>query len=225
MGAIQFGIPKEIALLIKDVLGIQNFIETGTYHGATARWASDHFSRVYTIEASHKLWVQTSTKFKQVKNIEFLYGNTRELLPQLVQQISEPTLFWLDAHWSGGVTYGVDDECPLLEEIAILNNTSFAKALMIDDARLFNLPPPQPHRLEQWPSLDQVIAALNQDESKCYTVLSDDCFISIPYDYRPQIAAYFQDQVTTKLKQEVTVLQRLNWRFEKLVSSLGLTRS
>jgi len=41
MGIVEMGPPKELVLLIKKLLGTTNFIESGTYRGKTAKWASE----------------------------------------------------------------------------------------------------------------------------------------------------------------------------------------
>ena len=153
MGLVHSGVPVQLALKLKSLFGIQYFVETGTYIGNTVVWASKHFERVFTIEASEKLWKQTSQQYGSVRNIEFLHGNSADRMKDVVDLIEVPTLFWLDAHWSGGVTYGEGDECPLMDELKALNGSKFEKFILIDDAHLFLAPPPLPHRLEYWPSI------------------------------------------------------------------------
>jgi hypothetical protein len=69
-------------------------------------------------------------------------------------------MFWLNGHWSGGQTYGENDECPLIEEIGEINMSTDTHFLFIDAARLFTSPPPLPHHIERWPSIDKVIEAV-----------------------------------------------------------------
>jgi FkbM family methyltransferase len=98
-------------------------------------------------------------------------GDSRDILPQL--DLSEPTVFWLDGHWSAGDTAGEGDECPLLDELATIGPQH---AILIDDARLFIEPPPPPHDPEQWPTLEQVIDALDDRE----VAIRDDVVIALP---------------------------------------------
>ena len=102
--AKQEGIPKELALFLKGKMGIQNFIETGTYMGDTTEWASKHFKHVETVEAYEKIYTETSTKLEHLKNIRFHLGDSSELLPKIIQGLRGPSLFFLDAHefyWGG----------------------------------------------------------------------------------------------------------------------------
>ena len=98
-------IPKELALFFKGKMGIQNFIETGTYLGETTEWASKHFKRVETVEAYDKIYTETSTRLAHLKNIQFHLGDSSRLLPSIIEGLRGPSLFFLDAHefyWGGG---------------------------------------------------------------------------------------------------------------------------
>lgn len=48
MGLIHFGIPEQEALFLKDAGMLDIFIETGTYHGYTAKKMSRYFTKVFT---------------------------------------------------------------------------------------------------------------------------------------------------------------------------------
>ncbi|MGD8787327.1 MAG: hypothetical protein PVJ60_07880, partial [Phycisphaerales bacterium] len=66
-------------------------------------------------------------------------GQSGEILPQVMQKIDKPCLFWLDAHYSGGSTAKGDLETPIMQEIqCIFNHPCAAKhILLIDDACCF----------------------------------------------------------------------------------------
>lgn len=55
MGIVNFSIPKSLVLKFLEHKPIDNFIETGTYKGATTFWASNYFKSVYTIEIEESL--------------------------------------------------------------------------------------------------------------------------------------------------------------------------
>ncbi|WP_333418037.1 FkbM family methyltransferase [Microcoleus sp. herbarium8] len=191
------GPPIEIISQLKEAYGINNFIETGTYQGHTAYWASQVFEQVFTIEYSQDLYQKVTEKYGHITNIEFLYGDSRNLIDNTVSQLESLSLFWLDAHWSGGQTYGEIDECPLLAEIAIINRSDCEHFIFIDDARLFLSPPPPPHSPQHWPDISAVLNLLNSGKNSRHIVIIDDVIIAVPARAKELIVQYCQDLLTT----------------------------
>lgn len=162
MGIVNFGIPTEhVKWLIKE-LSLKIFIEGGTYSGGTAKEMALYFKHVYTIEKSEKMYILSQNNLKKCKNVTLLKGDTREYLNELMDN-NDNILLWLDAHWSGGETYGEDDECPLMEELKIIFRFNKNFVILIDDARLFLSPPPLPHKAHKWPIYDNIIRVLPQN--------------------------------------------------------------
>ncbi|MEG4583368.1 FkbM family methyltransferase [Microcoleus sp. MON1_C5] len=186
---------KQLMLVLKNEYNLPTFVETGTWKGDTSVWAAQHFPQVFTIEFANHIYESTSSTYSHIKNIEFLWGHTTEQLKLVVPQLNEPALFWLDAHWMGGGTAGENDECPLLEELEIINNSECEHFILIDDARLFLSPPPSPHRIEQWPSLNEIMATLSAKTSR-YTVIFEDAIVSVPERAKSVLAQFCQDANT-----------------------------
>ena len=92
---------------------ISTFIETGSYFGNTSLWASELFDNVYTIEKSDKLFQEINEKLSK-RQINCILGDSPTELANLLKTINERVIFWLDAHWSGDTTSGLDNECPLV---------------------------------------------------------------------------------------------------------------
>jgi hypothetical protein len=56
----------------------------------------------------------------------------------LLKKIHEPTLFWLDGHWSGGITAQGDKDTPVVAECeAVLSHHVQGHVILVDDARCF----------------------------------------------------------------------------------------
>ncbi|WP_377475544.1 MAG: FkbM family methyltransferase [Microcoleus anatoxicus] len=197
MGIIRMGPPTEIIYKLKEVYGLNNFIETGTYQGYTAYWASQVFKQVFTIEYSPDIYQKVTEKYGHIKNIDFLYGDSRNLLQNTVSQLESPSLFWFDAHWSGGLTYGESDECPLLAEIEIINRSDCEHFIFIDDARLFLSPPPPPHLPQQWPDISAILNLLNSAKNSRHIVIIDDVIIAVPIRAKELIIQYCQDSIAS----------------------------
>ena len=156
MGIVNFGIPEQETHWLSKSMKLTTVVEGGTYLGGTALSLSKEFQRVYTIEKSDVMFEKARNNIGEKTNITLLRGDTRDHLQLLVSDIDN-VLFWLDAHWSGGETYGEQDECPLLKELDIIFNSPMKNyAILIDDARLFLAPPPLPHLVENWPSIKQI---------------------------------------------------------------------
>lgn len=187
------GPPAGLILELSSAFSIKNFVETGTYEGNTAVWASKHFQKIFTIEFSQTFYRETFEKYKHIKNIEFVFGDSRTQIEKIVGELKEPALFWPDAHWSGGATYGENDQCPLLEELKIIGNSKFDNFIFIDDARLFTSPPQTPHKPEQWSDIASILDALRAKRPDKYIVIIEDVIIAVPAFAKKIVAGYCQN--------------------------------
>ncbi len=201
MGIVNFGPPEELIRRLKETYHITTFIETGTYHGGTAYWASSIFDHVITIEGSESLYKKVVEKYRHIKNIEFVHGDSRERLDDVVARLDGPAIFWLDAHWSGGETYGQTEQGPLIGEIEAINRSEDEHFIFIDDARLFMSPPPGHLSMDQWPNITAVINALQAFKKERYIVIIEDVIVAVPHFARMALARYCQE-VNTKLWEE-----------------------
>jgi len=192
MGAVTFGIPKKMVLLIKEYFSIEVFVETGTFKGKTSVWAAGIFRHVYTIENSKELFDSVSRTLRKYRNIHTLFGNSALQLRKVIAEIKQPSIFWLDAHWCGGSTYGNDDPCPLLDEIQIIKQSQYSHILMIDDARFFLKPPPHPQDSDLWPGLKEILELLSRDV-EYFTFVSEDVIVSLPQTGKKALQPYFEE--------------------------------
>jgi hypothetical protein len=193
----------EFVLKLRDDFQIHDFVETGTYLGVTARWASRNFPQVYTVEASKDLWERAVKSHAGMANIEFLHGDSRTALAGLLPRLISPTIFWLDAHWSAGVTFGKEDQCPLLGELDALRSILKNAFVLIDDANLFLSPPPRPNSLSAWPDIYTVLHTLKQDAADNYVLVFENVVISVPAHAQSSVASFCQDFSTRRFEQKV----------------------
>lgn len=210
MGLVTLGPPTDLILKLARQFDIRHFVETGTYYGKTAMWAETVFDHVITIEYSREIYEANLTTYGKVDNVEFLFGDSRTSLKTIVPQLSGPAIFWLDSHWSGGNTYGKDDECPLLDELRAIGESGHSHFILIDDARLFTSPPPLPHAIDQWPSITEVLGALKTGGKEGYTVVVNDVIISVPEFAREFFAGLCQE-INTKAWQENSAAMLKAW--------------
>ena len=192
MGSVSFSIPRELVRVFTEYKPIVNFVETGTHKGGTTFWAAKYFKQVYTIEIDEAMSKSTASVPHCPTNIEFLVGNSKEVLPQLMERGLEGNcLFWLDGHWCflGG---GEEEECPLIEELDAIRRLQNS-ILMIDDARCFLGKMPRPFKSEQWPRIDEIFRKISENFPNHRITLVDDVILAIPPDYLPAFDQYWQN--------------------------------
>jgi len=133
--------------LVKNIISDNNiqfntFIETGTYKGETITKMSPLFKTLHTIEISKKLYNKATLKLKSYDNINLHLGDSINVLNELIPNIDDNIILFLDGHWSMGITEKGEKEVPLIEELNIIKDKLIGNAIIIiDDARLFGKGP------------------------------------------------------------------------------------
>lgn len=113
-------------------------IESGTYLGAVVYAMRHRFDRIISIELSRALSECAQRRFARYPHITIVQGDSTVELPRLLAAIAEPCLFWLDAHFSGGITARGAIETPIVQELThIMEHPIHGHVLLIDDAREF----------------------------------------------------------------------------------------
>ena len=116
---------------------ISQLVETGTYLGDMLFMLAHDFKKLYSIELSEFYYNKAKKRFINFPTIELHNGDSGEVLKAIIDKIKEPTLFWLDGHYSGGKTALGKKECPIFEELKHIFKSNFNHVIVIDDARLF----------------------------------------------------------------------------------------
>lgn len=117
---------------------LRTLIETGTYHGAMVSATKETFSRIISIELDKDLAQTAKRRFSRYGHISIVQGDSGKMLQDLLATITEPCLFWLDAHYSGGLTAKGQTVTPILQELGhILRHPVAGHVILIDDARCF----------------------------------------------------------------------------------------
>lgn len=112
--------------------GLQVMVETGTNLGNMINAQKDHFREIYSIELDKWLAARAKRRFAGWANIHLYQGDSGDVLPEIVKQIREPALFWIDAHWG-------DIDAPVKKELeCIYLHPVREHVLLIDDARYFD---------------------------------------------------------------------------------------
>jgi len=113
------------------------FVETGTYMGETLYMMKNSFDELYSIELSSLLYKKALKVFRGISHVTLIHGDSGKQLKLLLKKIEHSVLFWLDAHYSGGITVRGKQETPIVSEIKAILSHNFKHTILIDDARCF----------------------------------------------------------------------------------------
>lgn len=115
------------------------FVETGTLFGDMTYSQRNHFKRLFSIELDSYLFHRACRRLKRFPHITLLHGDSGQKIAEVLKEVTEPCVFWLDAHFSGGITAHGEQATPIHKEIvAILKHDIKDHVILIDDARDFN---------------------------------------------------------------------------------------
>ncbi len=131
-------IKQRRVLWAQKTFGLHTLVETGTFMGDMVNATLQAFDTVYSIELSDELWRGAQARFAGYPKVHILQGDSTTILPQLMENIGRPTLFWLDAHYSGDSTAKGMLDTPIAAELqCIFSSPTDGHVILIDDARLF----------------------------------------------------------------------------------------
>ena len=119
--------------------GLTTLVETGTFLGAMVNASKDQFTTIYSIELQQDYFIRARRKFARFPHIHIIQGDSASLLPGVLEQLHESALFWLDAHYSGGLTAKAETETVVMQELhTIFSHAVKGHVVLIDDARCFD---------------------------------------------------------------------------------------
>ena len=146
---------KQNIFLQYGILNAQ-WVETGTFFGDTTDFLIKNFPKVYSIEPSEYLFNYAHERFKSKKNVILFNSVSEKILPELLPSLSGDINFWLDGHYSGGITFKGNQDCPIKDELNQIskNLKKFKKVLiLIDDIRCF-MPN---NEFKEYPSINDLV--------------------------------------------------------------------
>ncbi len=204
---------------LRNRFDLEVMVETGTFTGQTALWASNHFRQVVTIEASPTIYQRARATLHSASGVELHLGDSRSHLRRIVEHLRGPALFWLDGHWSGAETHGEKDECPLMDELAAIREMHPKSCVLIDDARFFLAPPPRPHNPTHWPTIDQVIMTLRRAPASHTITVFHDVIMATPTEAISDFRDFIAQLVTIHSTQQNTGAQRFWDRISRWIKA------
>lgn len=151
-----------------DKFRLRILVETGTYYGDMVEAMKNHFDQIYSIELSRELYEWSRRRFYGDKRITIIHGNSGIELGNIISFIKIPALFWLDGHYSAGLTARGDKDTPIYEELMhIFQSDQRGHAIIIDDARCFGTEP-------GYPSMSELIQFIKEMRPYSYIEIEND---------------------------------------------------
>jgi hypothetical protein len=118
--------------------GLRTLVETGTYLGLMVEAMKDSFGRIYSIELDQTLYERARDRFSNDDHISIIQGDSGKVLADILSDIDEPCLFWLDGHYSGDITARGELDTPIVKELNhVFEHRAAGHVILIDDGRLF----------------------------------------------------------------------------------------
>jgi hypothetical protein len=110
---------------------------------------------LFTVDLEEGRAERAQRRFASFPKVTCLYGDSAEVLPAILENIDEPALFWLDAHYSGTKTAHGKVETPIIAELNTVLRHKWAAEhiILIDDARYFI---DWPKRTHDYPTLEYI---------------------------------------------------------------------
>ena len=144
------------------------FVETGTYLGETLDSCKNIFGKLISVELDDQLYKAAKIKFAGNKNISIYKGDSGVVFQHILPEIHEPCLFWLDGHYSAGITAKGELNTPIIAELThILNHKVDSHVILIDDARCFTGD-------DDYPALEVLEKFIKQRDPKLKFEVKDD---------------------------------------------------
>lgn len=119
--------------------GYRTFVETGTYLAGTLDAISAmNCCACHSIEIAPFYYERAKRILKGRRNVHLILGDSGVELPKLAASLDHPAIFWLDGHYSGGLTGKGEENSPISAELdSILASPIKEHIILIDDAREF----------------------------------------------------------------------------------------
>jgi len=161
-------VKRKVLMAYLHKYALNQFIETGTHQGDTlAYMAYDKNIHCTSMELADGYYQQAKDRFESYTNVNLLHGDSGVLIPTVVRQLTTPALFWLDGHYSGGLTARGDTDTPISAELTtILASQCKTHVILIDDARCFD-------GSNGYPYLDDLLKTVREQSSYCIEVSTD----------------------------------------------------
>lgn len=154
-------------------------VETGTFYGDMIEAMKCFFDRIYSIEISKQLFEIAKNRFKSYDHIELIHGDSGKELANVMEELHQPALFWLDGHYIGEGTAKGEKNTPIYAELnQIFDAPDLGHVIIIDDARCFGVDP-------AYPTIEELEKYILSKRRSVRMTVEDDSIIITPGDEQP----------------------------------------
>jgi hypothetical protein len=134
--------PQEVKWSVLERYGghAATWVETGTFRGDTTAFLARTAQLVITIEPDPMLAETARQRFAYSSNVRVVEGLSEDVLCAVIGPLSGSISFWLDGHYSEGVTHKGPRDTPIREELRCVQSTLSqfdSVTVLVDDFRGF----------------------------------------------------------------------------------------
>jgi hypothetical protein len=148
-------------------------VESGTFQGGTVEYFVPHAKRIISVEIEPPLHEAARERFRDTPSVELLLGDAMDLIPQVLETVSEPPFVYLDGHFTGGVNLqpgkAIEPAPDILSALGELSLPA-GSTVVVDDLRLFG-------RGDGFPGLDELTSAARKSFPDAAIYVGIDCLI------------------------------------------------
>ncbi len=163
-GAVPHVIKQRIVREYAARYRLDTLVETGTYLGDMVWGVRRSFRDIHTVELEPALYRRAVQRFGGEAHVHLYLGDSAELISEIVSRLTSPALFWLDGHFSGGITARGPLETPIMAELSGIFADQKPHVVLIDDASDFT-------GNGDYPSIDDLRSQLRAlRENLCMTI-------------------------------------------------------
>jgi hypothetical protein len=186
---------------LKEVFNPDEFFETGTYYGQTTIEAARIFKKVYTVELSPKLYTKCVKSLMPFSNVYVFLDESPNFLKQVLPQSKGGKIFWLDAHYSTGITARGKKDTPILEELEAIKSRGVQDGIiMIDDMRYCYAPG------RAFPSFTEICNAVLAVNPSYHLALLGDVLLAYPANLNVSVSPFMWASIVSRLYDEDSTL-------------------
>lgn len=129
---------QKVVLNYRSMYKVNTLVESGTYLGDMVFGVKNKFHSIISIELSDFYFKKALQRFKSQPHIKIINGDSGKEIKKILNKTNQPCIFWLDGHYSSGLTAKGKLNTPVLNELkSILAHKIKSHVILIDDARCF----------------------------------------------------------------------------------------